>query len=207
MTQQIESGALTLMNEILQLGAGGEQTTQLDDGNVSQVIDIKSIVRRSLTFASTEGLFFFGYANIHAGAGVLTSSVNPYVATTGLNAFPTVMPRGFDVWLLYATMFRVSGAGALTGASLEIVMTDAMRAKGANIGSPAIPLGIWDGLETITLEEYGITEQGETVIRPMARLRRGTAVQFRSNSAGVATFRCVAVVGAFPAGLGQDGVT
>ena len=203
MTRAMDSGALTLLNEILQLGGGGEQTTTLDDGNVSQVLSIEAIVRRSLTFANTSGWFVIGFENVHVGAGALNSFVDPYASTTGRNSYPTVMPRGLDVWLLTATMRRSAGAGGLTGAVLELLLTPEMQGKGTQVSS-VFPVGLWDTIETISLQDNGITEAGETLLAPKLRLRRDTFIRLRSNAAGAATFTCLCVVGVFPAGLGQD---
>jgi len=207
MTRQLDSGALTLLNEMLQLGGGGEQTTTLDDGNVSQVLSIDKIVRRSLTFASTAGLFYFGFTNTHVGAGAIATVINPYESDAGANAFPTTTPRGFDLWLLYIIMRRTSGAGALTGGVFEIQMALTMRGKGNIITAPQIGVGIWDGIEALTARSYAVTQDGETMLRPNLRLRRGVTLIARTNAAAAATFQTAAIVGAFPAGLDQDAVT
>jgi len=208
MSRQLDSGALTLLNEILQLGGGGSQITQLDDENVSQTLDVTSVIRRSLSFANSGGLFYFGYSLVHAGAGVLTQLVDPYTnLSAGVNSFPTVMPRGFDVWLLTGNLRRASGAGALTGASLEVILNVTMRGSGSSITSTTIPVGFWDTLEADTLQDYAVTQSGEPMLKPMLRLRRGMRVQIRTNSTGVATFHGLVIVGAFPAGMGQDVVT
>lgn len=207
MTQQIESGALTLLNEILQLGAGGEPTAVLDDGNVSQVLDIQAVIRRSLTFANSGGLWFFSLQNVHPGADSQTSQQNPYAINGGLNAFPTTMPRGFDVWLLYASMRRTSGAGALTGGGPYLTLPTTMRGKGTDVGAPIVSLGLWDGVEALTGLNFAVTTGGDSILRLGVRLTRGTTIHVRTVSTAAATFQTAVVVAAFPSGLGQDGVT
>lgn len=206
MSRQMDSGALTQLSEILRLGGGGEQTTTLDDGNVSQVLPIEKIIRRSLTFARSSGIFWFGFQTIHVGAGVLTSSIDPWLSNPGVNAYPTIMPRGFDVWVLYCSARRLSGAGDLTGGSFEIALPANSRGKGTAM-TALLPIGIWDSIETITLQESLVTQDGDTMLRPNLRLPQDAFLQFRTNSTGVATFDCVAVLGVFPSGLDQDVAT
>ena len=204
--RQLDSGALTLLNEILQLGGGGEQTTQLDDGNVSQVLDVQQVVRRSLTFASTGGLGFIGFENVHVGAGAISETFNPYAGPdVGANAFPTDIPRGFDVWLLHATMRRTAGAGALTGGEISYNILANMRAKGDGTAG-RMALGLWTSIEALTGNDYGITPGGQSLIKLGLRIRRGITLSYDTNAAGAATFHCQAMIGVFPAGLGQDGV-
>ncbi|HEU01648.1 MAG TPA: hypothetical protein ENH89_15210 [Aurantimonas coralicida] len=206
MSRQMDSGALTLMSRILQLGAGGEQTTTLDDGHVSQTLDIESIVRRSLTFANSTGLFYLGFENVHVGAGEIASSFDPYSNTTaGVNAFPSTVPLGFDLWFLYAFLRRTAGAGALTGGVIELVLPATMRAKGAVV-TANVPVVLWDSIEALTSREYAITEAGATLAQLNLRLPRGVPIGLRTKAAAAATFSCAIVIGAFPAGLGQDGV-
>ena len=208
MSRQMDSGALTELDVILQLGGGGDQSAILDDGNVSQVLDVNHIIRRSLTAARTTGLFWFGFRTVHAGAGNEISTINPYTATGGTGSFPTEIPNGFDVWLLYASLQLTAGTAAfLLAGVLEINTTDEMRGKGTAIGTPVIAAGIWDSIETITTQGYGITAAGETLIRPNVRLRRGMTIRLRTESSGIATFDAVVVMGLFPSGLGQDVVT
>ena len=55
----MNSQALVLLDRMLGLSgsSSGEQYTTLDDGNVQQVVEISDIARRSLTPASSVGLF------------------------------------------------------------------------------------------------------------------------------------------------------
>lgn len=204
--RQMDSGALTELSKILQLGGGGEQTTELDDGNVSQVLDIEHVIRRSLTPAASRGLFWFGFSNTHAGAGVISSTLNPFAVDVGANGFPTIIPPGFDFWHIYSHLRQVSGAIALSGATIEIIQQGVERGKGFAASSVS-PLGIWTDIELLTGENYGITAQGETIIRFPTRLRPGSIFRFLTNATGVAIYRGVTVVGLFPAGMGQDVVS
>ena len=208
MTRQLDSGALTELATILKLGGGGEQTTQLDDGNVSQVLDVNQIVRRSLTFASTTGLWYFRFRNVHVAGGVIAGQLDPYAVSGGINSYPTTLPRGVDAWLLYAVMQRSAGAGALTSGILVINMQTDMQGKGSTGASMPFAIGgIWESIETITGLDLGVTAGGESMLRGGFRLRRGINLQFRSNAAAAATFDCNCVIGVFPSGLGQDVVT
>lgn len=206
MTLQLDSGALDLLNQILQLGRGGEQTTSLDDGNVSQVLDILPIVRRSLTFAGSSGLFYFTWENVHSAGTTESTSVNPYAVTAGVNGFPTLVPPGFDIWLLYCTIRRSAGGGFLNTGLVEMSWPSTMRGKGDT--TPATTLmavGRWTVLESTSGQSYGVTDQGETLLRPLVRIRRGVSLILRTSSTAAATFQMAGAVVALPAGLGQDG--
>lgn len=205
MTRQLDSGALTELARILQLGRGGEQTTSLDDGNVSQVLDINQIIRRSLTFANTSGLFFFTFENVHPGADIQATNVNPYAVTAGVNGFPTIVPPGFDVWLLYCSARRTAGAGGPSSGIPELSQQSTFRGKGPQLGTSLMALGRWNAVEGTSGQSYFVTPQNDTLIRPMLRMRRGATLTFRTTSTAAATFEMFAAVVALPAGLGQDG--
>jgi len=203
--RQMDSGALIELDRILGLGGGGEQSATLDDGNVSQVLDLQAIIRRSLTFARTGGQWVFTYVNVHPGADTQANSLNPYLVDPGVNSYPTIVPEGFDAWVLYAGMKRFTGAGNITAGILELSQFPNFVGKGDNtLGTLLTALGRWDAIEGGSGQGYGVTGASDTLITPMLRIRRGASLTFRTTSTAAATFHMFVQMGVFPAGLGQD---
>ena len=102
----MDSGALALLNRAFALAGQPSGQTTLLDADVTQTVDVGPIARRSL--APQGGLFYATVRIKHTSVGGLGSSFNPYEpkhATPGSlahNGWPTVVPSGFDVWLIEA---------------------------------------------------------------------------------------------------------
>ena len=197
--------------------AGGATTppaTILEDASLTQVIDVRDTVRRSLTIAGSEGIFFGQLRHEHPGPGALANTIDPYAA--GGNSFPgypTPTPRGYDIWLLGATVARDAGAGTLDGAFLSMSFLATATAFQRNndgtseaAGVVLMPLARWDSLDTTTgLDAVGLTEDGESYVPIGHRIRRGSRLQFDSDVAGAAAdIQCNMLLGVFPITLGQD---
>lgn len=214
MTKRIDSDALVLLNRMLGLGGGGSGATDLDDGVVSQTLDILSVVRRARTPARSLGWFFGQFRNIHAAGGALQSSINPFaVGALAHNAYPTSIRRDFDLWLISASVNRAAGAGALDGATLlnSAVAADhgwGVDDSGAGFGPGAglLLLARWTGLDSSIAgqDAHGIAGDGSVLVQIGQRIPRNTVIRFNSDAAAAATFDCVVTLGVFPEGLGQD---
>jgi len=215
MSKEVDSGALLLINRTLGIAGRGSAQTDLDDGNLTQVIDVNPIVRRSKTLASFEGVYTGLLRNVHAVAGQLTSTIDPYALAVGAGAgFPDVVPAqsALDIWLIGACVFRLAGAGTLDGATLETPHTAAQKAFGiddsgvAVDASGSISLGHWDAILGTVNTDPATTPQGNTWVPIGLRLARAsTGLRFISDVAGAsATIQCNMLIGVFPSGLGQD---
>ena len=214
MSKPIESDALDRIYRMLGLSGGALPSgTLLDDGNVSQVLDINPIVRRSRTSAATTGWFACTLENAHAGAGDLTSSINPYEpGDAAIAPYPSSVPAGFDFWILYAILRRSAGGGDLTGGLLSIAPGNAQRGWGiddmgaAVIATDQMQLAIFTSLNiAIGSGVLGLTPTGEVLAPVNMRVPVGNAgLFFRSEAAAAATFRMFLICGLFPEGLGQD---
>jgi hypothetical protein len=210
-SKAVDSQALVGLNRILGLAGAGSTETFLEDGLLQQTFDIQHVVRRSRTQAGSAGWFYAVFQNTHSGAVGRTSAINPYAttATQALNAWQAPVEAGFDVWLMYATMQRASGGGLNAGMCLLSPAANMQCFGIQNDGSgveesPDIPVAFWDSVDSVTGEDFGLTESGEMCVDIKKRIRRGTNVLFNTDSAATAVFRMTAVFGLFPAGMGQD---
>jgi hypothetical protein len=99
--QRVDSGVLVGLNRILR-ATGGELDVFFDDGNLQQVLDVASTIRRSgAPFGNDRGgIFVVKMANTHGGAGILTASLDLYSQLD--TALGTRAP--LDVWLLEASI-------------------------------------------------------------------------------------------------------
>ena len=211
MSKAVDSQALVGLNRILGLAGAGSTETFLEDGLLQQTYDVADVVRRSRTQAGSAGWFYAMFENTHSGATGVQSSINPYAttATQGLNSWQSPVEAGFDVWLMYATMQRASGGGLNAGVCMMVPTADMQCFGINNVGSGVtdttkMPVAFWDSIESVTGEDFGLTESGEMVVNINKRIRRGTNVTYRTSSAATAVFSMTAVFGLFPAGMGQD---
>lgn len=215
MTQQIKGDALSAVKTALGLAAGGEQFTELNDGQVDQSLDITPMIRRGRTQAATDGLYTAIMQNVHTDAESLVSVQSPYDLTAGaLEPYPDPMPIQFDVWLLGAMLNRVSGSG-----TLEAVV--AMRFGATKMGwgiddsgvavaaaNPEVILALWDALVTEGTT-FGVQAGSEEPYKRIGiRLPRsaGSDIVFRSTSSLTSTYNLNLLLGVFPMSLGQDGI-
>lgn len=209
--KKIDSEALVLVNRILGLAGGGfQQSTELDDANLSLVFEIAEATRRARALGVTEG-WFVGYMdNVHVGAGTLASTQFPYEPVGPVNAYPGIVRPGFDVWITSVSLHRVSGSGDMDGAILEMDPTARHQGWGVNNSAAAVvadtPLEIarWSGLDSATTTIIGITGDGNAMVRTLIRVNRGVQLRFISDATAAATFRCALSLALFPEALGQD---
>ena len=213
--RDIDSSALILLDRIMGLGSGGEQTAVLDDGHVSQILDINEIARRSLTLADTAGIFLAYFENTH-GAGnsqLSTASVYNPGTTVATGSYPSVVPAAYDVWLLGV------GAGISSGTATNFAEgCFSMEAIGnfglgvdqagafATPGSGAVDFIVarWDAQTSCGGIVFLINEEGQSFHPVARRIPRGGRLQFGSDSTGAVVVMAYALLGFFPSGLGQD---
>lgn len=213
MSKPIESDALDRLYRVLGLSGGAlTKGTLLDDGNVSQVLSINEIVRRSRTPAATTGWYRPVFENVHAAASDEQSNIDPYApGAVAFAPYPNPVPRGFDFWILGASLRRTSGAGTLTNANLGVRPVAAQFGWGIDEGGVQVSapdnmvLAAWTSLNTGSIIKYGTRGNGDPYAHINLRVPRGTDLFFTSTAAGAAaTFRCYLIAALFPEGLGQD---
>lgn len=221
MGKRFDSGALELLNRSLGLagGVGGSQFTELEDGSVTQVIEISPIARRSRVFG-LEGKFVGSFIMEHgAGTTNLLVTIDPFNmqmnAVTG--PYPHVMPDGFDLWIIGASGMLVTGISTnLDDVGLSIT-SDQEASFGFNqgggpdlgsIGIPEINLALWDEFHaTGIVAPLFNSHSGKTWMAIGQRLRRGELIRLRSGASNAIAYMVHIVLGLFPTALGQDVVT
>ena len=217
----IDTSALTVMRRALGIAGTGSGHTELDDDNLSQVIDVVPISRRSLAFGS--GIWQMQMQFVHSNTTGRNIIFDPYQPSTiaggtpaNKNGYPTVVPQGFDVWLIAmsmttnnATDFSSVTAGIITTASASGMMIKNVNGVFTSPAGSAIefPLAHWDTTDVMTNGTIaGLTIQGDLVAQVGYRLRRGERISADSvtDGAGSTTNNLTLTLGLFPVALGQD---
>jgi len=228
MSRTMNSQALVLLDRILGLsGPGGEQYTTLDDGNVQQVLEISEVARRSLTPAGSSGLFTIIARNTSTVVSALHSQdIDPYnlaaelTLTADTNGWPVPVGRGFDVWLIGASMWSGYAANIDFG-QLNMLMPESATAIYQHQTDNATPvqatdtsthqLVVWDTpldedvMPGATDMRTWATENGTIYVPFNMRLVRGVKLNWITYfNAVTATAYVNLIMGIFPEGLGQD---
>lgn len=210
----VKGEQLTLVQRLYRFATQGlSGITEVDTDHVSQVLPIvPEILRRSMTVTSSQGVGVALFKNEHAGAGQLTTTINPYTTDNVGNGYPS--PVDFtrnDVWIIGASVDRTAGAGTLDAALLEIQFSSDQGFFGehddgsSKVGGADMPVARWDSIDTTTNRGNALTEQGQPYVPINLRLARGTVIAFISDVAGAsADIQCNLIVGLFPQGMGQD---
>jgi len=212
----IKGSQLSFVSKLFDLA--GEQVrgaTDLDVENVSQVLNINEIVRRSNSGgALATGLFVGVMENANgAGATNVESTIDPYAV--GINAgpgFPTPIGDDFDIWLLEITGRRSAGTGSnFTEALFSLDDPNTHLAFGVSDAPlPISPLPIrslvrFTDLQELTATNNVLVDQvGQCRFNVQQRIRRGTTFSWGSIATNAVTVRVQLLMGLFPAGLGQD---
>lgn len=221
MSRSINSSVLGGLNRILGIAgvgnAGSAPETQLDDDNLTQVIGVLPIVRRSSLGANASGgWWYWVQQHVHAAAGGLASSLNFYnpVDGTNFNGWPSPVPRGMDVWVGAFCGRRTAGAGTLGGAVLIMNGTTPDQGMGIDDAGSGLqlingmPVCEWDELSTAIStgpDSFRNSLTLQTMYQPMIRIPRGGTFGAGSEAVGAAaTFIFQGIAGLFPEGLGQD---
>jgi len=212
-TRKIISDALDQMNRVLDLAGGRPASvTELEDGSVTQVVDINPIVRRSRTIGRTTGIFNCVLENVHgAGATSESSSIDPYNAGgLNVNGYPQPVPDDMDVWVLRVSVFISVATGSnLTTADYFLRTAAEQQGLSSDDGGLAVSAAIknlpryhWDTVTTSGAVQNGIS--GAFCYDVPERIRRGANFRFESVATNAVETQCVLVCGLFPIGLGQD---
>lgn len=215
MAKFVDSDALDVVNLSLGLdGTGSAPNTELLDGQLDQVLDVSSLVRRGRTIGSTTGVFRVVLRNVHAGAGTLATGWNPYDSDPvgAIEPWPVPVPKHFDVWVLGASVRFVSGSGTCEA---SVSMDSVLQAFGiddsgnAIVQNLAFPIAWWNTLVTTNISFLRCSCD---VFRPIrirvpsltATIGNGAALVFGTVATALSTWDCQLLVGLFPIGLGQD---
>jgi len=209
----ITSTALNEVNRALGITGRGAAVTEFLDGQLDQVLDVGSLIRRGRSLGDGRGIFYGVLQNVHTDAETLVSQMNPYDPAVGnLNGYPAPLPIGYDVWLIGAAVDQVSGGGTLE-ALLFIDPPSNMQGWGVNDSGVAVvtggefPIARWNAVVTST-EEVGIQADGLPWARLGIRMMRGhqidAVLRFSSTSSLTSTFNCFILMAVVPIALGQD---
>lgn len=217
MAKVINSAYLEPLNKALGLAGAGDSQTELLDGTVDQVLDVGQIARRGGTLAGTTGVFRVILRVINAGTGTVITSYQPYEpGETGLVApYPNPVPDLFDLWLIGASIERVSGTGTLNAARLQLTNIqigfgiDSVGVSAA-ASTSVITLASWDSISAAIEPRYGLSQLANPFQKIGLRIPKKGAIaspflSFAVNvTAAAATFDGVLLIGILPAALGQD---
>lgn len=212
--KRITSDALVLLNRMLGLAGGSPGVTELDDGNVSQVLEISPVVRRSSSPAGSTGWFFGVMSNIHAGAGLIETTINPFnVGALQRNAYPSRIPRNNDLWLYSACLLETVETGAALDAGVLYINPNVVR-QGWGVdsvgtfvsGTDPMPLARWTSVDggLAGRPPVGVGGDGSALIVINQRLVRDVDLLLRTDATAAGAFRCYMTFGLFTEGLGQD---
>jgi len=213
MVKKVDSQSLGIVNRALGLTGMGSPETEFLDGIVEQTLDVGPLIRRGRALADTSGIFTPTLRNIHTDSESLFTSVDPYAvgATAAIAPYPARVPESFDVWLLGASVRRVSGGGTINATlSLDVGTRNAgfgIDDSGvAVLSSESIRLAYWNSIVTVgtafaLLQALGPHQRiGIRIPRNVSLLR------FDSFSSLTVTYDCQMIIGLFPIGLGQDAI-
>ncbi len=216
MTREIDSGALLSLNRILGIAGQGSGSTELDDGNLTQVIDVAPVVRRSRVLGATAsgGYWYWVQQHVHAAAGVLSSEIDFYDPAFPQNGYPASVPKDYDVWIGSFSGRRTAGAGTLGTARLGIDPNSTSQCTGIDDSGAEVT-----NTQAQAIYEWDQLSSGVSGIPPAFqnsltlavqdhrawRVPRGSTVACWTNAVGAsATFLFQGWLGLFPEGLGQD---
>lgn len=150
MTKRITSAALRFINEAFGLTGAGEQTTSLDDGNVSQVLEIQRMAAYSQAVGSSQGFVMSILANTHAAAGTTVETMDPYNPGTRVDSFNQVEIADFDMWYFGSLLQRVSTTQTIDQAQVLILGDSFNLINEGDLSSVETPLVTFTGTETVT---------------------------------------------------------
>jgi len=213
--KEIDSSALLAVNRILGIAGSrtGSQRTELEDGQLVQVLDTNPIIRRSRSLPGTSGIFMAVMENNHgAGATAEESDLDPFTpGALSFAPYPSPVPEGFDFWIASAHVRHVSGtASNFTNAALRFATTAAMMVLGVDEAGAAItrvgrniPVAIWDTIEGGSVGA-GVRENGEVWLRMGLRVRPGMRLLFDSAATNAVVVELILLCSLVPSALGQD---
>lgn len=213
--RDIDSDALSQVQRQLGISGIGSGVAVLEDDELRQVLDVGPAVRRGRADVANGGWFWGFLRNIHAGAGLLTSFIDPYEAVGfELTSYPAAVDVSrFDIWIAGATLRLVDGADTITDATLLFgaplrSLAFGKDNLGAAVAAPAgdgFPLLAWGTLAVISTQfTYFIQRNGDSFGHLNIRMPRGATLVFDSRSPDISTYELAIIMGLFPIGLGND---
>jgi len=215
MPKPINSDALGVVNRVLGITGPGAPETDLFDAELFQTLDVNDAVRRGRTQGATQGMYHAVMRNIHGAGSTIVNTVTPYDLAVGAIApFPSPIPNLFDLWLLAASVRRVSGTGTI-GAALFMSYAD--RAQGFGIDDSGVavvesqnhPIAFWDAVAAVStafLLQNGDRGPWARIGLRLPRDLAGTEIIFQTVTSALATYDLQLALGLFPTALGQDGL-
>jgi len=209
--KKVNSQNLSAVDAMLGITGVGAQQTEFEDGILQQVVNVVPAARRGGTLGPTRGIFFAHLQNVHTDAESLTSTAFPFSITTGrVGAYPSPLRADlFDLWLIQASVRRLSGTGTLI-CQLMLDLTTGFLGWGLDDSAAAVTgiyratLGLWDSILAGPGSAVGLLESGDTVLKINQRLTLGCSLRFASTSSLTSTYNCELLFGLFPAASGQD---
>jgi len=141
MTKAIRSGAFQFVNDALGLTGEGAQTTELDDGFASQVLEIQRIAAYSQAIGPSVGMLSSVLEMTHAAAGDVTETMDPYNPGVTVGPFTQVEISDFDMWYFGSAVKQISSTQTIDNIQVYI---DGVGFNFINEGQAAavqIPLG------------------------------------------------------------------
>ena len=208
--KKVNSQNLSAVDAMLGITGVGSQQTELDDGNLQQMIDVVPAARRGGTLGPTGGLFYGLMQNVHTDAESLTTTVFPFNMTTGLlAAYPSPLQPQFDLWIIAAGIRLESGGGTyisqLNYDQTALVQGWGLDDSGAAVtGISRVCLGVWDELLAGPGATIGLLENGDSLLKIGLRMSRQSSLRFAGTSSLTITMNCDVLFGLFPAATGQD---
>jgi len=216
----IKGSQLASVGKLFQLGQEANRSaTDIDVENVTQVLGINEIVRRSnAAGAESTGLFIGLMENTHgAGATEEESTIDPYAATAALvsSGYPAVVSGLFDIWILSITGRRAGGTGTNFNDG-QVNIDDPATQMGWTVDQAGVVVG---GVSVRTIAKFTQLNEdlatsdpllgvnGEIVFVVNERLRRGSTLSWGTSASNAVVIRAQILLGVFPAGLGQDVAT
>ena len=212
----IKGSALAAVAKLFQFGQQATRgATDLDVDNVTQVLSINEIVRRSEAGGAVATGLFIGVLECDNGAGAtnIEATIDPYNPGAAAGpGYPVSIDERFDVWILEVTGRRSAGTPANFTESLFGIDDPATHlAFGIDdAGSVITPLPVRSLVRFTDIEELTNTnnvlvdEVGQCRFNVTQRIRRGSILSYGCIASNAVTTRVQILMGLFPAGLGQD---
>jgi len=198
---KISSSALSLLERFLASpGAVSEQTADLEVGNVQGVLDVANLVAAGQG-GLDQGFYLMLVSQVHAGAGTLTETFDPYAAgNTFLNG---TREPSLDLWI-HGVVAEVSAA--MTNAIIALDPSALTRAvtDGTTALSP-FTIAQWGVFTTIAARIVGIQSAAASPFLGYTKLgfrmpRNWDGLFHASTSPGVATITFSYIVEDVPEG-------
>ncbi len=215
MPKQIKSSALDGINRLLGLfGGRPSDRTELEDGLVTQTLDIQNTVRRSRTFEPSEGIYTAILETTHAAGTTEEAEIDPYApGVAQFFGYPAGVPKGFDVWVIDVSGRLTVGVLALYLGGLvflrspDDILGFGVDQAGAVLSGTLVSenhLAVYDDAKLHAGINIVHTQTGESRVPIGIRVRRGQTLVARTTSNGIITVRYFFTIALLPSALGQD---